>query len=307
MTAPTHAPQRSIDRARLAAGLPLACQSWPLEIVDTTGSTNTDLNQRLRASRVLNEALVRVAYQQSAGRGRRGRPWLAAAGDALMFSLAYPIRRPLAELAGLSLAVGTAILAGLRTVPGLAAAPLALKWPNDILLDGAKLGGVLIETVWSDTGGSAVVIGIGLNLYGAQALAEELAARATPGAPLNAIASLDQVLAQPDITTILAALLSALAEMLTRFEQQGFAAFRAAWLADHAYAGQAVVLLENGQEIARGTADSIDQQGLLQITAADGTLHSCAVGDVSLRLRAGADPAGSPADAAPQTAAGVQH
>jgi len=303
MTAPTHAPERSIDRARLALQLSPATCSWSIEIVDTTGSTNTDLTERLRASRdsvdALAEPLVRVAYLQSAGRGRRGRQWLAAAGDALMFSLAYPIQRPVAELAGLSLAVGTAILAGLRSLAPLESAQLALKWPNDILLDGAKLGGALIETAWSTPTASALVIGIGLNLHGAPALAGQLEALSAPGVPVNAIAALDQSLPQPDMTATLAALLNALAEMLTRFEQDGFAPFRDAWSADHAYAGQAVVLIENGLEVARGTADSVDEQGLLQITAADGTLHSYAVGDVSLRLRAGTQ-------AMPQAGAGVQ-
>jgi len=294
MTAPSHAPERRIDRTQLSARLTPATQSWSIEIVETTGSTNTDLNERLRASRVLDEPLVRVAYLQSAGRGRRGRQWVAQAGDALMFSLAYSIQRPVAELAGLSLAVGTAIMAGLRSLeqqPASEPAQFALKWPNDILLDGAKLGGVLIETAWSNASNSAVVIGIGLNLHGAQALTEQLEALAAPGLPTHAIAALDQAFEEPDMTATLAALLNALAEMLARFEKQGFAPFRAAWLADHAYAGQTVVLLENGQEIARGIAESVDAQGLLQIKSADGTLHACAVGDVSLRLRAGVDAA----------------
>ena len=294
MTVSAHAPEHRIDRARLTARLTPATQSWSIEIVDTTGSTNTDLSERLRANRVLDVPLVRVAYLQSAGRGRRGRQWVARAGDALMFSLAYSIQRPVAELAGLSLAVGTAIIAGLRSLeqkPANEPTQFALKWPNDILLDGAKLGGVLIETAWSNATHSAVVIGIGLNLHGAPALAGQLDALAAPGMPARGIAALDQAFEEPDMTATLAALLNALAEMLARFEKQGFAPFRAAWLADHAYAGQTVVLLENGQEIARGIAESVDAQGLLQIKSADGTLHACAVGDVSLRLRAGVDTA----------------
>lgn len=294
MTDPTLTPERGIDRVQLAKWLSPATQSWSIEIVDTTASTNTDLNERLRASRSLAEPLVRVAYQQSAGRGRRGRQWLAAAGDALMFSLAYTIQRPVAELSGLSLAVGTAVMTGLRTLDALDPARLALKWPNDILLDGAKLGGVLIETAWSDATSSAIVIGIGLNLRDAQALSAQLDALAAPDLPANAVASLDQALSQPSMTATLAALLNALADMLEGFEKEGFPAFRSSWLADHAYNGQAVVLIENGQEIVRGTADSVDAQGLLLIATADGTLHPCAVGDVSLRLRAGADAAPKP-------------
>lgn len=280
-----------IARAQLAAALSPAVQRWSIEIVDTTGSTNTDLTERLRATRVLPEPLVRVAYLQSAGRGRRGRQWLAAAGDALMFSLAYPIQRPVAGLSGLSLAVGTAILAGLRALGPADPSRFALKWPNDILLDGAKLGGVLIETAWTNATDSAVVIGIGLNLRGAEALAGQLETLAQI-VPANPVASLDQALAA-DMSATLAAILNALAESLARFEQTGFAAFREAWLADHAYAGQAVVLLENGRELARGTAASVDPLGQLLLTTADGSPYACAAGDVSLRLRAGYAP---PAD-----------
>jgi len=287
MNHPTPAPESGIDRAKLLDALLPATRDWTIEIVESTGSTNTDLHQRLRAARDLALPLVRVAYLQSAGRGRRGRQWVAAAGDALMFSLAYPIQRPLAELGGLSLAVGTAILDGLRALKPSEPSQLALKWPNDILLSGAKLGGVLIETAWSDANTSAVVIGIGLNLRGAQALAGQLDKLAGGDAPANSIAALESVLAQPTLTATLAALLNALAPALTRFGQTGFAAFRDAWLANHAYAGLPVVLLENGTELARGTADSIDAQGQLLLTAPDGSQYACAAGDVSLRLRAG--------------------
>jgi len=306
-----------IDRARLESLLGDGARGWSIEIVELTGSTNADLTDRLRENRALLAPVVRVAYLQNAGRGRRGRPWLAAPGHALLFSLAYPLQRPLDGLAGLSLAVGTAVTAGLRALPLDAADRLALKWPNDILLDGAKLGGVLIETAWSTAEMSAVVIGIGLNLRDVNALTVELAAlsaatddasqgRATsaamsaqpnkhpstdmntgPSAPPTAAATLEQTWPQPDITETLAQLLNALAHTLGRFDQAGFAPFRELWLADHAYAGRQVALIENGVTIAHGTAESVDTLGQLLIATPQGR-HTCVAGDVSLRLRNGA-------------------
>ena len=303
------ADQARIDRARLESLLGDGAHGWSIEIVEQTGSTNADLTDRLRESRALPAPVVRVAYLQNAGRGRRGRPWLAAPGHALLFSLAYPLQRPLDGLAGLSLAVGTAVTAGLRALPLDAADRLALKWPNDILLDGAKLGGVLIETAWSTAEMSAVVIGIGLNLRDVNALTAELAALSAaagdasggrgnsadastdpsngPSAPPTAAATLEQAWPQPDITETLAQLLNALAHTLARFGQAGFAPFRELWLADHAYAGRQVALIENGVTIARGTAESVDTLGQLLIATPQG-MHTCVAGDVSLRLRNGA-------------------
>src|SRR5258705_7763364 len=80
-----------------------------------------------------------VAEEQTAGRGRRGRRWHSAPGAGLTFSLARTVRRPLRELAGLSLVAGVAVARALRALGGTRA---ALKWPNDIMVGEAKLGGL---------------------------------------------------------------------------------------------------------------------------------------------------------------------
>jgi len=291
MTAPTPAPDTAalIHRERLAGRLSAATRDWSIEIVEETGSTNTDLRDRLRGGVVLPTPLVRVAYLQHAGRGRRGRQWIAAAGDALMFSLACPLERPLSALGGLSLAVGTALLAGLRTLAPADAARFALKWPNDILLDQAKLGGILIETASSTASRCMLVIGVGINLRGAEALASQLDGQTA--IPAYRVAALEQVAgARLPMSDVLAAVLNALAPALARFEQTGFEPFRELWLADHAYTGQEVSLIENGVELAHGRAHSVDASGQLLITQSDGTTHVCAVGDVSLRLRGTTQP-----------------
>lgn len=301
LTEPAHAGTADdwrIDGARALASAP-GIDASKLEIVDETGSTNTDLVQRMKALSRENPApgvhAVRVAYLQTAGRGRQGRTWRAQAGDALMFSLACIVPRPVAGLAGLSLAVGTALVERLRTLAGLGerdAARIALKWPNDVLLDGGKLAGILTETAWSTAGETAVVIGIGINVRRNEALERELAAAvaevpapapapalARPAAP----AALTQVLPAANLTDTLGAALAGLSSALDEFAAAGFAAFRARWSAYHAYAEREVVLLEHGVPLARGRALGVDEQGQL-LLATDAGVQAVATGDVSLRL-----------------------
>src|SRR5919197_2690941 len=100
-----------------------------------------------------------AAEEQTAGRGRRGRRWHAAPGTAVTFSLAKLVQRAPRELPGLALAAGVGAARALRS---LGAARTALKWPNDLMIDGAKLGGILVETR-SHGGATLAVIGIGIN------------------------------------------------------------------------------------------------------------------------------------------------
>src|SRR6476661_2511536 len=113
-----------IDRERLATLLARPVRDWPVEIVDETGSTNADLMARIKqrprdpsAGQNGLEPLVRVAYSQTAGRGRRGRPWVAQPGNALLLSIACVVARPIEGLAGLSLAIGTGVLDALSRLP----------------------------------------------------------------------------------------------------------------------------------------------------------------------------------------------
>ena len=289
---PLDAPWR-IDRERLATLLAARpVRGWPVEVVDETGSTNADLMARMkelpRAAPAGAPAapLVRVAYSQTAGRGRRGRPWVAQPGNALLFSTACVLQRPIEGLAGLSLAVGTAVLDALATLPLSASARLALKWPNDVLIDDGKLAGILIETAWNTPQATAVVIGNGINLHGAAELAaqvDEANRHASSLAPGNAPAALSRAWPNANLTDTLAALLNALDVTLERFEAEGFRPFRQPWLAAHAYTGQEVVLLEQGVEVARGVATGVDDNGQLQIDTPAG-LRTAATGDVTLRL-----------------------
>ncbi|KND60915.1 Biotin-protein ligase [Candidatus Burkholderia verschuerenii] len=281
-----------IDRTRLAALAERPAHDWTIDIVDETGSTNADLMEHMRAlprerAQVDPPApIVRVAYLQTAGRGRRGRAWLAEPGNALLMSVGCVIRRPVEGLAGLSLAIGVAVLDALARLPLSASARPALKWPNDVLLDDGKLAGILIETAWNTPSATAVVIGIGTNLHGADQLATQVddanrqAASAVPGA---LPAALSRAWPDANLTDALAALLDSLDAALPRFEAEGFRPFRQRWTDAHAWAGREVALLDQGLEVSRGVATGVDDRGQLMIETPDGP-RTIVTGELTLRL-----------------------
>jgi len=215
-----------------------------------------------------------IAGGQTAGRGPAGGDWLSAPGKSLTFSLAWKFALPTHALVGLPLAVGVALADALSMFD----VKVELKWPNDVLHEGRKLAGILIETAAAGKTPDAnwAVIGIGLNL----ALDDDVAARI--GRP---VASAPR-LAEPDQNLLAATLVSRLAETLLQFEQQGLAAFLPRWNALHAYAGQPVVLLDQGRVLHDGIAIGIDPIGRLLLDTAHGRVAVMA-GDVSLRIKEG--------------------
>ena len=245
----------------------LADAGVAVEVVQTPGSTNADLLARVPT---LDGNLLLVAERQTAGRGRAGRSWLSAEGGSLTFSLAWKFRAPLHALAGLPLAVGVALAETLASL----SVNVQLKWPNDLLKDGAKLAGVLIETQGAPGGAVWAVIGIGLNLQ----LPDELEERiGRPAASAPWLAAMDR-------DALMAALLSNLALCLDQFAQSGFKAFSARWNRLHAYQGSAVQIVDRGVTIDEGIAAGVDDSGALLLDRAAGRVAIVA-GDVSLRAQ----------------------
>lgn len=148
-----------LDQARLAEELPSFNGPWnAIEVAQSTGSTNADL--LAWAERGLAEGAILVAEEQTAGRGRLGRSWVSPPGSALTFSvLLRPERIPEVRMGWLPLIAGIATATAVRQLTGLDA---RLKWPNDVLIGDRKVAGIL-----SESGGGAVVIGIGLNVSSA--------------------------------------------------------------------------------------------------------------------------------------------
>ena len=235
-----------------------------VEVVAVTGSTNADL---LARTAQLTRNTVLIAERQNAGRGRAGRSWLSGE-NSLTFSLAWKFQRPLHALAGLPLAVGVALADTLARLD----VNVQLKWPNDLLKDGAKLAGILIETQSAPDGAVWTVIGIGMNLLLPDDL-EALIDRPAASAPW---------LAGMERDALMGALLSDLAVALKRFGHDGFAPFCARWNRLHAYQGSAVAIIDRGVTIDEGIAAGVDDTGALLLDRAGGRVAIVA-GDVSLR------------------------
>lgn len=243
---------------------------FAIDIVDECGSTNAMLLARAEAGAP--GGSVVVARRQTAGRGRLGRQWISAPGDSLTFSLLWRFAPGIVPL-GLSLAVGVAVARAVAKVStdgtALEAMP-KLKWPNDVLLDGRKLAGILIELVPGEP--NAAVIGIGVNLRLPDAMPDEVRVLATALPPT--------VLGGQ----FLGALLAELDEVCQRFADGGFAAMRDEWLALHAYQDREISVLSDGKAALHGFCRGVDQTGALLLEA-DGQLRTLMNGDVSVRLQ----------------------
>ena len=211
-----------------------------------------------------------VAEHQTAGRGRAGRSWLSEPGHSLTFSLAWRFADGLRGLAGLPLAIGVALAETL----GKLGQPVQLKWPNDVLKDGDKLAGILVETQVASDGAAWTIVGIGVNLVMPDALEEKIG-RAAAAMPW---------LARMDRDELMAALLDGLADALALFAREGFGAFAARWNVLHAWQGRPVVILDRGEILHEGLAAGVDDTGRLLLDTAAGRVAIVA-GDVSLRTR----------------------
>jgi BirA family biotin operon repressor/biotin-[acetyl-CoA-carboxylase] ligase len=254
----------ALDAEAIAAQLGAHAARVTLEVCASCASTNAELLQRASGN---GRALILAAEEQTAGRGRRGRRWLSSPGAAATFSVSRRLRCAPAALAGLSLAAGVAAVRALR---GLGVIEALLKWPNDLLLRGAKIGGILVET--RQLGGEVwVVVGIGINC------------RATPelgGRLRRRIAALDDG-TQPPLArnAVIGAVAREVLDALEEFERAGFAAFAADWIALHAYEGRRLrVRLEDGRTLS-GVATGLADNGALRLRTRSG-LREVATGQV---------------------------
>jgi BirA family transcriptional regulator, biotin operon repressor / biotin---[acetyl-CoA-carboxylase] ligase len=221
------------------------------------------------------QADVMLSELQHAGRGRRGRHWVAPFGGSIALSLAWSFTDAAESSPTLSLCVGVAVA---RALARAGAEGIRLKWPNDIWLHDRKLGGVLIELRAEASGPAHVVIGVGLNVSLSPGMRARLEAS---GVRVAAVA--DACAAAPSRNFIAGAIIDELLSMLAVFERDGFAAFRETWSAMDALRDrQAQVLL--GEEVFAGTARGVDAQGVLRLDTGDGRLQEFVSGEVSLRL-----------------------
>ena len=250
-------PYICLDAAAVCAHLGVQAQRLHLELLDTCASTNTLLLERARTGAPAGQVLA--CELQSAGRGRRGNSWHAGLGGSLTFSLLWRFAQGAAGVSGLSLATGVALA---RALAAVGAVGVQLKWPNDLLHAGRKLGGILIEVQGGAAGSCAAVIGIGLILRLPGNLRDAIAQ------PVTDIASIAG--GPVERNRLFACALLELEQMLTLFAQYGFAPLREEWTARHAHQGKAVTLSSGAGKVVEGVAAGVAEDGALLIETVRG-------------------------------------
>jgi len=256
--------------------------NWILESVDQSPSTNEDLMVRWRAGELW-EPIARKAITQTSGKGRLGRAWVSHAKQALTFSVAYPFKKNISELSGLSLTCGLALIKGISTATGISQSDLkksglGLKWPNDIFLNDKKLAGMLLEGGQLDASQATwIVIGIGINLTADKDLEKSIK---------RPIASLDQInkIKAIDADVLWLAILKELAETIELFEQHSFIKFQEEWNSWDIYKNQNCVIVQNEQLQFEGFERGVDAEGHLLIES-NNKLQKIISGDVSLKAK----------------------
>jgi BirA family biotin operon repressor/biotin-[acetyl-CoA-carboxylase] ligase len=243
-------------------------RSLEIEVLESTVSTSQEL---IGSDRDFRPGRICLAEVQLAGRGRRGRHWVASPYQNIVMSMSWRFETGPAGLAGLSLAAGTAVIKALEKL-GVRGA--GLKWPNDILLQGRKLAGLLVDLRGEAAGPALVVLGLGLNVAISEADANRID---QPWAMLR------EVLPGPIERNRLAALLiDELADTFQQFAEQGFEPYREEWERLHVYQN-CPVHLDLGETRMSGTVVGIDSHGNLRLRDTRGQVRAFHSGEVSLR------------------------
>jgi BirA family transcriptional regulator, biotin operon repressor / biotin---[acetyl-CoA-carboxylase] ligase len=235
----------------------------------SVGSTNIEAMKKAQAG--YPQYLV-MAEHQSQGRGRRGRTWVSPLGKNLYFSLMWSFQNGISALEGLSLLTALIVVRALKRVG--CTGSLGLKWPNDVLLNGNKLAGILLEINGDMAGPCQVVIGIGLNI----------------NMPQSAAAAIDQPYADLadsavmlNRNSIAAALIDGLLIELEKFAASGFAPYRQEWESLDVYHSREVQI-QSGASIIEGTVAGVDAGGALLLNTSSG-IKAISGGEVFPTLR----------------------
>jgi BirA family biotin operon repressor/biotin-[acetyl-CoA-carboxylase] ligase len=260
-----------------ALGPAATAGGYRLAAYATIGSTSSEALSRARAGDP--GRLWVAAREQTSGHGRRGRAWQTQSGN---LAASLLLRLPGFETASATLgfAAGLALESAIRAcAPDVALslalddaggprARLRLKWPNDVLVDGAKVAGILLEAVTMPGAANSVVIGIGVNVL-----------HAPEGVPYPAT-SLSACGAKVTAEELFTALAEAWVEHEIVWDGgRGFGAIRRRWL-ERATGLGAPIAVRLGDDVLRGTFETIDADGRLVVRAADGSARTIAAGDV---------------------------
>ena len=259
-----------LDKVSILAGMDPAIrkQLTGLNIEASLDSTNSAL-QRLPLAQQHTAAIL--TEFQSAGRGRRGRQWHSPPGRNLYLSMGWKIEKSLAELGCLPLVIALSAAQALARV-GLKGH--RVKWPNDLLLDGRKLCGCLVEVKGDAKGPCHAVLGVGINVFMPESeVANEI------DQPWTDLQFQLPTCSRNDLAALL---LEELIKQLVLFDKQGFSPFRDTWAHMDGLAGR-LVNVHSGSSSLQGTARGINDQGALLLDTGEEVL-SLHVGEVSVKI-----------------------
>lgn len=258
-----------LNQAKIYAFLPNNIQNLISEfsIQQIITSTNDFVAQSLQKKS--QSGVVCLAEMQTAGRGRRGRTWLSPPAGTFYGSVGWVFNEGFQVVEGLSLAIGVAVI---RALMDCGVEGLQLKWPNDIVWQGKKLGGILIE-MNAEVGGSCqVVVGVGINLALPQTVKKHID---------QEVIDLREICPTLNRQQVTAALLHHIVLVLSDYSVRGFKAYRQTWQSYDALLGLPVKVLGLAQQI-EGIGAGIDQQGAFLIQTATG-IEAISGGEVSIR------------------------
>ncbi|MES2861779.1 MAG: biotin--[acetyl-CoA-carboxylase] ligase [Pseudomonadota bacterium] len=239
----------------------------PIHLLDAIDSTNAEARRRAEAGETASQWVV--ARRQSAGRGRRGREWNSDTGN-LFATLLTMTQKPPAEAAQVTFVAALAVadLLDAFAVPRT----VSIKWPNDVLIDGVKASGILVESGTHASGALWLAVGIGVNLAHAPEGTER------PATSLAAHLRSD-IAYPPTIDAAATVLAAAFAVWQARWESLGFQPILDAWTTrTKGLDGPCVARL--GHETVEGVADGVAADGALRLRTADGSLRLISAGDV---------------------------
>jgi len=255
-----------LSAERIREGLKTRFVGQNLVVYKTIGSTNEVLKDMARLGAP--EGTLLVAEEQTQGKGRWGRTWVAPAASSLLFSLLFRPGCAARDAAQLTMLTGLGVLDGIRQATGL---DVYTKWPNDLMVGNRKVGGILAEL---DTTGELLdwmVVGVGLNVNFDPSQIPEIAATAT---------SLFRELGcQVSRVDLLGSILVAVEERYLRWQRGE--TFHAEWRARCDTLGR-LVQVQTPSGVQVGQAEAVDAEGALILRQADGSLARFLIGEVSL-------------------------
>jgi BirA family biotin operon repressor/biotin-[acetyl-CoA-carboxylase] ligase len=243
--------------------------SCRLKILSVVDSTNR--YAREQAANHASSGLVVLAEKQTAGRGRRGKVWVSPLASNIYMSVVWDFSGAGDTLKGLSLAIGVAVR---RALLKLGVADIKLKWPNDIFVNGKKLGGILLEMIGDPSAECSVIVGIGINVLMSESSAEEIDQDWTDLQKASSVTI--------SRNELVACLITETFEVLGNFQRTGFSVYRAEWQAADLLKNQSGTISKDRESVS-GIVLGVDNSGSLRMQLSNGEEQRFIGGELSLR------------------------